>query len=164
MACCGKRKPRRASTTPAAAKTAAAKTLVGAAGMTLLEYMGTNAGTNMWWCNAGGVHARYEFGGKKKFGYVDNGHVQEMLSKNEPDGKAAFRISKERKPKPVKTVEYVPEVKEPVIDIDPVALSVTKLKEAIVGLEADALVGVLEKELAGKNRVSAVKVLQDAIR
>ena len=91
MACCGSRKPSRAKSTPAAAKTAV--NLIGSDGMTLLEYMGTNAGTNMWWCNAGGKNARYEFGGKKKFGYVDNGHVKEMLKKNEPDGKPAFRIS-----------------------------------------------------------------------
>jgi len=160
--CCGSRKARRAKSTPAAAK-AASKKLVGANGMTLLEYMGTNAGTNMWWCNAGGVNARYEFGGKKKFGYVDNGHVKEMLAKNEPDGKAAFRVSKKRKPAPVQAVEFVPAVKEEEVDIDPFELSVAKLKEAIEGVSPDALTGVLEKELAGKNRVSAVKVLQNAI-
>jgi hypothetical protein len=110
------------------------------------------------------VRARYIFGGKKKFGYVDNRHVAEMLAKNQPNGNPAFRVSKERKPAPAQAVEYVPEPEpEPQIDIDPEQLSIAKLKEAIKDVQPESLIGVLEKELAGKNRKSAVKVLQDAI-
>jgi len=73
--------------------------LPGGAGMTKLEYIGTNQGNSTWFGPV--THTRYVFGASRRVGYVANEDVQGMLAMKGKDGKSpVFRIKAEA-PKPV---------------------------------------------------------------
>lgn len=68
--------------------------LVGQEGMTLVEYLGSNAGTNTWTSPITG--AKYVFGGKRKIGFVDNRDVQWITTKFWEGDKPLFRVASEQ--------------------------------------------------------------------
>ena len=49
----------------------------GSAGLTMIEYVGGNIGKGSWWGPVTGI--RYEFGGSKRLGYVDDRDLAAML-------------------------------------------------------------------------------------
>jgi hypothetical protein len=62
--------------------------------MTLVEYLGNNAGTQIW--HSPFTNARYEFGGKKKIGFVDNRDVEWITTKFWDGDKRLFRVAPEQ--------------------------------------------------------------------
>jgi GT2 family glycosyltransferase len=76
MGCCGgsKRAARTVQRAPGAVKMAMR---AGEDGLTMIEYTGGNAGKSSWWGPTTGT--RYEFGGSKRVGYVDNRDLAGML-------------------------------------------------------------------------------------
>lgn len=66
--------------------------LVGQEGMTLVEYLGGNAGTQTW--HSPITHTRYVFGGKRKLGFVDNRDVQWITTTFWEGDKPLFRVGK----------------------------------------------------------------------
>lgn len=68
--------------------------LVGQEGMTLIQYNGNNDGTQIW--HSPNTNARYEFGGKKRVGFVANQDVA-WITTNFWDGdKKLFAVAKEQ--------------------------------------------------------------------
>lgn len=78
--------------------------LVGQEGMTLIEYLGSNAGTQTW--HSPITNIRYVFGGKRKVGFVDNRDVQWITTTFWEGDKKLFRVATEQ-----------PEAAE--LDVDP---------------------------------------------
>jgi GT2 family glycosyltransferase len=80
VACCGRgtRMPARTVQKAQGAAKMTAGSRVGETGLTLIEYVGTSDGWASWWGPV--TNTRYEFGGKKRIGYVDNRDVADMLN------------------------------------------------------------------------------------
>lgn len=76
MGCCGGAR-RAARTVQHAPQAAPARGLrAGENGMTLIEYIGGSAGKQAWWGPVTGI--RYEFGGQKRIGYIDDRDLPAM--------------------------------------------------------------------------------------
>jgi glycosyltransferase involved in cell wall biosynthesis len=92
MACCGQR----SVSLPAGSGAKgidmnSINNLVGQKGMTLVEYHGSNAGTQTW--HSPITNARYVFGGKRKVGFVDNRDLQWITTTFWEGNKPLFRIA-----------------------------------------------------------------------
>lgn len=68
--------------------------LVGQKGMTLVEYLGSNAGTQTW--HSPITNTRYVFGGKRKMGFVDNRDIQWITTTFWEGDKPLFRVASEQ--------------------------------------------------------------------
>jgi GT2 family glycosyltransferase len=80
MGCCGgsRRLVRTAQRGPVAQTRGAVAMRTGETGMVMLEYIGSNIGKETYWGPV--TNTRYEFGGSKRVGYVDNRDADAMLS------------------------------------------------------------------------------------
>ncbi len=92
MACCGQR----SVSLPAGSGAKginmnSINNLVGQDGMTLIEYRGSNAGTQVW--HSPVTNTRYVFGGKRKVGFVDNRDIQWITTTFWEGDKPLFRVA-----------------------------------------------------------------------
>lgn len=95
MACCGQR----SVSLPAGSGAKgidmnSMNNLVGQKGMTLVEYRGSNAGSQTW--HSPVTNTRYVFGGKRKVGFVDNRDVQWITTTFWEGDKQLFRVASEQ--------------------------------------------------------------------
>lgn len=155
MTCCGR------SPVNSTKKTAGVATvMLGQNGMTILEYTGLSAGDMTW---IGPVTKTSYIFGTRKRGYVDNRDVEGLLNIRD-SGKQVFKVYKQPvKPvtKPLEVVITEPANWEPAID--PSQMTVSELRVAITDLSAKDLEDALSLEKEGKNRATAIKVIQEAL-
>lgn len=169
--CCGNR-DRGAARPRKAAKKAEGFTMTGARGMTKLQYNGKNEGIETWFGPETGQ--RYEFGGAKPVGYVADEDVPGFLKFMEKGRKMFVRY---KPPRPAKVTPpapapepavYTPDVQDRE-EIDaptpqsPSDMTVGEIRQVLKGLSGEHAKIMLEAERTGKNRKSAVKLLQEAI-
>lgn len=103
MGCCGRR-------SAATSKGAPAQTItLGAEGMTLLEYVGTDTGRSTWWGPV--THARYVVSARRPVIYVDNRDVEGMVGMV-ADRQPVFRPYVAPEPIAPETEEIAPEPTE----------------------------------------------------
>lgn len=91
MACCGQRSVSLPTGSGARGVAMSSMNLVGQEGMTLVEYLGGNAGTQIW--HSPITNTRYVFGGKRKVGFVDNRDVQWITTTFWEGDKKLFRVA-----------------------------------------------------------------------
>ena len=129
MACCGR--GNKGAPAPMGVGTGGGNlmNLVGQEGMTLISYLGNNLGTQIW--HSPITNARYEFGGKKKLGFVDNRDVEWITTKFWDGDKRLFAVAQEQPkaaelevdPNEAKVINQVvddppaPDVEEPVAPV-----------------------------------------------
>lgn len=104
MACCGQRTVSLPAGSGARGLDMNSVNLVGQEGMTLVEYLGGNAGTQIW--HSPLTNVRYVFGGKRKLGFVDNRDIEWITTTFWEGDRAIFRVAPQQ-----------PEAAE--LDIDP---------------------------------------------
>lgn len=149
MGCCG-RPSARVSGGPAMV-IANSKNLPGQDGMAIIEYVGSNSGDTTWYGPV--TRTAYTFGGSKPKGYVDKRDLQGMLSLS----KRGQKVFREIQPldEPLKTGQIklngLP---------NPSELSVNELKYQIQDLNTEQLNILLNQEKSGKNRISAISVIE----
>lgn len=176
MGCCGGGKRR----TP---RQGGQKTMAtpGQGGMTLIEYIGNNAGDMTWWGTVTGV--RYVFGGVRKTGFVDNSDLDGFLNDYYEGSKPVFKIApqqqevkktviepKKVEPKPEKIVA-VAEIEEPdvkadspshtVPDVpDPEWMTVKEAKSQADDMNQAELTELLRMERMGRRRKTLLSYLE----
>ena len=179
---CGGKKPKRIKAVdPATAPTSAI--VVDGYNMIIFEYIGQQHGP----FRVNGLeptNARYKFGKTQssRFGYVYPHDVAYLLSKRNQDGSPWFKVVE---PEPVvkeevkkedfvgQKVEDIPEPKpepEPqesfIFDVQMKELTIRSLKELLLDkkyLRQDILLVLINQEIDGKNRKTALKILKDEI-
>lgn len=90
MACCGQRSVSLPAGSGAKGISMNSVNLVGQEGMTLVEYLGSNDGTQTW--HSPVTNTRYVFGGKRKVGFVDNRDIQWITTTFWEGDKPLFRV------------------------------------------------------------------------
>ena len=150
--------------------------LPGKDGMVLLEYIGGNAGTTSWWGPV--TQTRYEFGGTRPVGYVDQADVEGMLQMKAGRNRRVFQPYKQLPQRPVeapviveppaplpKVILPAPEPimrrEEPDILIHEISIPIFKA----IGFKFDApvLEQLLADEQAGRNRKGMVAAIKEAL-
>lgn len=148
MACCGRRK-----TAPASRKTKSSprrsSDLAGKDGLVLLEYMGGNVGTMT--IHGEATRRAYRFGRNKsaKRSYVDAQDVDGFLAMR-AGRKPMFRRAK------IKT-------KPPIPTFDPGEHTVAEIREIASNYDKPGLEMALDAEIQGKNRVTAISAIKEAM-
>lgn len=142
-------------------------------GGVLLEYVGGSAG-DMTWFGASGK--RYRAGGVTRVFPVDKGDVATLLGLAEGH-QTIFRRYQEHRPEPapVNPPKLEPEPKpepkpkpeppklKPLPIPDPALLTVAEIRAAVETEGTETLGAMLEAERDGKNRKTAIKVLENAV-
>lgn len=160
MACCGKSDKKTVSLSATSSIT------IGQEGMTILEYTGTSIGDMTW--RGPVTRIKYLFGGIRKRGYVDNRDVPGMLNLRD-NGVPVFKIYEEVKAisEPVAIVaDTQPEtsiVADWEVALNPSEMTVAELEVAIQDLSQDDIAEILQLEKDGKNRTTAIKLLEAAL-
>ena len=143
----------------------------GKEGFALVEYTGRNAGNTTWFMS--GTNNYYVFGNntRSKINYVDVRDLPELLGKFD-EGVKAFRRYEPKKIE-IKTpvqpkVEIVKPVEETVVvdSVPPFNMSdvtISELRDKIVGLNNEQLNLLLIQEQTGSNRKGAISTLEDAV-
>lgn len=124
--------------------------------MTLIEYVGSNYGSQRWGGPGSTKSGRtYVFGRteRDRVRYVDNRDVKWMLGV-QSDGRPVFRVYKPVEQKPVEP-ETTPDAP------DPNSLTIAEIKELDLSPELWEL--VLKAEQNGKNRAGAIEFIETKI-
>jgi hypothetical protein len=155
--------------------------LVGAAGMVLIEYIGQNAGTETWQPDP---KRRYELGGSNRLGYVDKLDVEWFLTRRDHNGllfKLAAVVAEPvlsmaeaeavnpgaaatqaaptvRAVEPAEKLARQKAAMEHRRSIDPADYSIKSLLG--MDLNPDEWELILEREKAGLNRKSLIKAIE----
>ena len=181
MGCCGGSQTSRARTAPRklVGGIKGMRNLPGQSGMIKLRYNGLNVGASSFWGPA--TSTRYIFGGKRREGYVDELDVPGMLEIYQ-GGRQLFvmmvdppQVDKQPKeytpvaPEIPETFTAVPVEEEAVMETEegvalhPSELTVSALREYVVGKDIYELEMMLEEEKNDQNRVTAVKAIEEAM-
>jgi GT2 family glycosyltransferase len=176
--CCGGRasKSNSRSRTTAPTRPVGGRMDIGEEGLVKLKYVGRSAGRMTYYGQS--TRARYSFGGRHIFGYVDKRDVEHLLRIKE-HGRSIFQRVDERPPKKAREDEFVPP-SEPVEELlpqppleedivlpfDPNDHLVKEMQELLDSISlhrAEVLEELLALELAGKSRIRVASMIRAAI-